>query len=387
MRSISRRRTITVGAARRRDRPRRCGVRWRPGGPRRREPRCKHDDDAPCHEPDREPDGLFGGRCVRAVHARPRPSELPRPECARRLSDQPEGGQSEIDDVSARERGVSAPGAERRPANRRRERRGAETRVASIGVHAFARRSELPRPNVGSQRRLLAAYRWRGGESELAGLQGRDAGVPVDFQRGGSDSLIRASFCRHVAALFRHTLRRRAAVAISVIAAGTLLAACTNGPSVPGVASIGSSSTSPHAKTTIAKYPHNGLGLALCMRARTASRTFPNRRRRVGSRSLSSGDRSDLDPASPRFQAAFSACRSVIGITPPTPAQQAAQLAQALKFAKCMRAHGVTNFPDPGSGGGLQFNSSSGLNPNDPVFQSASKTCSSGGRGPIVHRR
>jgi hypothetical protein len=46
-----------------------------------------------------------------------------------------------------------------------------------------------------------------------------------------------------------------------------------------------------------------------------------------------------------------------------------------LKYAKCMRAHGVHNFPDPGSGGGLTIDSSSGIDPNSPAFRSAQAAC------------
>jgi hypothetical protein len=48
---------------------------------------------------------------------------------------------------------------------------------------------------------------------------------------------------------------------------------------------------------------------------------------------------------------------------------------QALQFSKCMRAHGVTHFPDPGSGGGIQIAPGSGLNPRSPAFQAAQKAC------------
>ena len=48
---------------------------------------------------------------------------------------------------------------------------------------------------------------------------------------------------------------------------------------------------------------------------------------------------------------------------------------QALKFSDCMRAHGVSNFPDPGSGGGIQVTPGSGLNPQSPAFQAARKAC------------
>ncbi len=46
-----------------------------------------------------------------------------------------------------------------------------------------------------------------------------------------------------------------------------------------------------------------------------------------------------------------------------------------IKFADCMRAHGVPNFPDPGSGGGIQIPDNSGINPQSPAFQSAQGEC------------
>jgi hypothetical protein len=49
--------------------------------------------------------------------------------------------------------------------------------------------------------------------------------------------------------------------------------------------------------------------------------------------------------------------------------------ADALKFAQCMRSHGVPNFPDPGSGGAIQFGSGDGINPRPPQFQKAQNAC------------
>lgn len=45
----------------------------------------------------------------------------------------------------------------------------------------------------------------------------------------------------------------------------------------------------------------------------------------------------------------------------------------ALEFAKCMRAHGVSDFPDP-SGGGIQISPTLA---QSPAFQTAQKACSS----------
>lgn len=51
---------------------------------------------------------------------------------------------------------------------------------------------------------------------------------------------------------------------------------------------------------------------------------------------------------------------------------------QLIKYAQCMRANGVPNFPDP-SGGRLtlRVGPGTGLNPNSPAFQAAQQKCKS----------
>jgi hypothetical protein len=53
-----------------------------------------------------------------------------------------------------------------------------------------------------------------------------------------------------------------------------------------------------------------------------------------------------IDKNSPTYKAAARACRS-LAPTAPSPAMQAQLQAQMLAFAKCMRSHGVPAFPDP----------------------------------------
>ena len=63
---------------------------------------------------------------------------------------------------------------------------------------------------------------------------------------------------------------------------------------------------------------------------------------------------------------------------PINPAIAAQQYKRALKFSQCMRAHGISDFPDPGSGGGIQITNNgprSDLNPGDPTFVSAQDSC------------
>ncbi|HWE59238.1 MAG TPA: hypothetical protein VG228_06040 [Solirubrobacteraceae bacterium] len=58
-----------------------------------------------------------------------------------------------------------------------------------------------------------------------------------------------------------------------------------------------------------------------------------------------------------------------------------------IAFSKCMRTHGITNFPDPSGGGGLNI-AGTGINPQSPAFQAAQGTCFKllPGGGPNSHK-
>jgi hypothetical protein len=55
----------------------------------------------------------------------------------------------------------------------------------------------------------------------------------------------------------------------------------------------------------------------------------------------------------------------------------AASANPGLQYANCMRSHGVTSFPDPGSGGGRiqKIGPGTGIDPQSPAFQAAEKAC------------
>ena len=50
-----------------------------------------------------------------------------------------------------------------------------------------------------------------------------------------------------------------------------------------------------------------------------------------------------------------------------------------MAFSRCMRAHGIKDFPDPGSNGAINLNGAPGsdLDRNDPRFQAADQACKS----------
>jgi hypothetical protein len=79
------------------------------------------------------------------------------------------------------------------------------------------------------------------------------------------------------------------------------------------------------------------------------------------------------NPNSPAVQAADRACRKYAVATPVTPATAVRVQAEQLKYAHCMRAHGVPGFPDPSPEGGFSIPNS--VDENSPAFQAAERAC------------
>jgi hypothetical protein len=101
-----------------------------------------------------------------------------------------------------------------------------------------------------------------------------------------------------------------------------------------------------------------------------------------------------LDPRSQAFKDADAACEKYLSQVGSRLAPNPAAQADALKFAQCMRSHGVSNFPDPpsnpGTGPVTNENPGSGpgsgsivsidgqtFDPNDPTFKAAFDACKS----------
>jgi hypothetical protein len=83
--------------------------------------------------------------------------------------------------------------------------------------------------------------------------------------------------------------------------------------------------------------------------------------------------------SSPKFRSAMHACRTLLphGLAPPTPTQLAQVEEKLLAFSSCMRAHGITDFPDPSGGSLPRIQPSGDLDPNSPHFRSAYTACKS----------
>jgi hypothetical protein len=88
------------------------------------------------------------------------------------------------------------------------------------------------------------------------------------------------------------------------------------------------------------------------------------------------------------FSLARQKCQPLLPHTSASPAQAAQQRQQGLKFARCMRRHGVTNFPDPkvtSGSGANQVARLTGVSAQElqaSAFQAAAKACGGGPKGP-----
>ena len=78
-----------------------------------------------------------------------------------------------------------------------------------------------------------------------------------------------------------------------------------------------------------------------------------------------------------KMEAAQEACKQYMPNGGNAPKPSAEDLERARDMAKCMRANGVPNFPDPKPDGSIQIDGSKlGTGPGDPTFDKAEKACS-----------
>jgi hypothetical protein len=173
-----------------------------------------------------------------------------------------------------------------------------------------------------------------------------------------------------------------ALIAVGLLAVGLLAAAC-GGPAGPGVANAGpTSSASPSGSAH-----GSALAYSRCMRAHGITK-FPDPDSN-GDLGLNAGPGTGIDPNSPQYKAADQACKHLMPA--PNPSQAAQNRPALLRYARCMRAHGITDFPDPTPGGGLSIKASAGsdLDPNNPIYKAADRACKhympGGGHGGSTH--
>jgi hypothetical protein len=108
---------------------------------------------------------------------------------------------------------------------------------------------------------------------------------------------------------------------------------------------------------------------------------------------LSAGPDSGVNPSAPAFRTAQKACQHLLPGGGPTSGHPSAQdKAQMLQVSQCMRAHGITDFPDPTTSqpsAGKGFSMAIGrngvflavpdsINPHSPAFLRAAAACNFG---------
>ena len=119
------------------------------------------------------------------------------------------------------------------------------------------------------------------------------------------------------------------------------------------------------------------LAFAECMRDQGVDMPDPQF---DGGRVMQRGPDENVSPE--KFHKAEEACRKLLeDLEPPelSPEQQEEMKEAALGHAKCMREHGLENFPDPtfdeDGGAQIRIGPGTGLDPDDPDFQAAEKAC------------
>jgi hypothetical protein len=165
------------------------------------------------------------------------------------------------------------------------------------------------------------------------------------------------------------------------VAALTIAAALAGGLAACGSSGSSNASAATGSGTSSTQYQAR-LNLAKCFRAHGINVPDPS----AGGGVAGGGGvfRALRNYPQAQIQSAAQACRQYFAqaFSRPnlTPAQRQQARQQLVKFAQCMRSHGV-NVPDPstsGSGGGFGFARPFGsVDRNSPAFQAAAKACAS----------
>jgi hypothetical protein len=168
---------------------------------------------------------------------------------------------------------------------------------------------------------------------------------------------------------------------VVAVAASSLLAAGCSGGGSPGVARVASSTT---AATTTTQ---NGLvAFSRCMRSNGVP-NFPDPQR-VGGRSLKLTVQR-IENGNPRFPAAQRACNHLLpnggNGQQETAQQHRTQLADMLSFARCMRSHGLSRFPDPTAQGlTVEIVQAQGIDVHSPAVLHVVQQCLPASHGALT---
>jgi hypothetical protein len=216
--------------------------------------------------------------------------------------------------------------------------------------------------------------RHRLGERHTPRAARRPGRTPTAAASTGRPASLEKTRTNHSTRVRRRTWRkwpasvRTAAAIIGTASLVLLAAACGGSPSSAG-SSTGSGGASTAGRTTSSQL----LAFARCVRSHgVANYPDPN-----SSGKLPTATPQQLGVSSAQYQAAQNACQHLLpnGAGGPTPAQVQQQRNSLLPYARCMRTHGVPNFPDPDSRGHLDVGPGTDVPVNTPQFQRAFGAC------------
>jgi hypothetical protein len=131
---------------------------------------------------------------------------------------------------------------------------------------------------------------------------------------------------------------RRPLAALGLIAMVTLISACGSSAQIGTGTGGGGNNTAGNAQ--------KALTFAKCMRSNGVSQfPDPGASGKLTIDAVANG--SSLDPSTPTFKQAISACKNLEPAGFMGGKRSSQQQQAALKFAQCIRANGVKDFPDP----------------------------------------
>lgn len=164
-----------------------------------------------------------------------------------------------------------------------------------------------------------------------------------------------------------------AASIVAVAGLALLVAGCGSRPGTH-VAQVGSTTTptSSSANSSAATLQNDQIVFARCVRSHGVSNYPDPTKGGLVKESLE-----QLGVSSSQFQTAQTACKHLLpnGGNGPSPAQVQQVRALSLSFARCVRSHGVPNFPDPASDGRIPDPATVGINQGSPKFEAANQAC------------
>jgi hypothetical protein len=157
----------------------------------------------------------------------------------------------------------------------------------------------------------------------------------------------------------------RLKIAGATLVTAALISGCGGSSANPS----GGQSAATHLRTQF-------VGYASCMRSHGLSGYPDPQVSSTGSGVQVHISPGSADPNSPAFKSADHACRRLLpngGSQTPPGGNTVQQQSQDVRFAACMRSHGVPGFPDPGRDG--VFTLAAGINEQAPAFLDATRKC------------